>query len=252
MHTMAELWQAFSLTHVTYPTSSPLAPLLALLSLLPPFGVCALATAATVYRDVVAAYLLAGSVASAVVTSILKQIIQQPRPPRYDDAEGEVEFGMPSNHACFAWFCAAFVVLYIRRGGAAWAATTLPSRALALHPNAPADVYTCSESMEARYNFLARAWHHLNNGIAACISLLLAAGCAYSRVYLGYHTAAQVYAGSLTGALMGAMWYRLFETYAVGGALVLADGMMHSLERERMAVFFETSSDEGDAGEKED
>ena len=87
--TMQEQWKPFSLTHITYPSQSPLhnalGPLLALLSLTPPFAVCALTTAIVFYKDVLSAYLLVGCVTSAFITSILKNVIQEPRPERYDD-----------------------------------------------------------------------------------------------------------------------------------------------------------------------
>ncbi|KAK1744203.1 hypothetical protein QTG54_004736 [Skeletonema marinoi] len=118
-------WKPFTLTHITYPADvSVYAPILALLSLLPPFGVCALTTATVIYKDVIAAYLLIGSLFSAVTSAILKKLIQEPRPDRYDDDDDDVEFGMPSNHSCFAWFCCTFVMMYVVKRGGVWAATT--------------------------------------------------------------------------------------------------------------------------------
>ncbi|KAL7525868.1 hypothetical protein ACHAWF_004897 [Thalassiosira exigua] len=77
-----EHWKPLSLTHVTY----------------------------------VSLWLLVGSVASTGVCTLLKAVVRQPRPPRYDDgahaggwSSTGCEHGMPSNHAVSAWFVAAFV-----------------------------------------------------------------------------------------------------------------------------------------------
>ncbi|EED88364.1 dolichylpyrophosphate phosphatase, partial [Thalassiosira pseudonana CCMP1335] len=149
----------------------------ALLSLTPPFGVCALVTSVFFQKDVVAAYLLVGSLLTAAISSAIKRVLKHPRPPRYDD-DGDVEYGMPSNHSCFAWFGATFVILYI--SSSAW-------------------------------KLFSKVWHHLHTSIAIVLFIGIALGCAYSRVYLGYHTANQVTAGSILGCALGVLWYRMFE-----------------------------------------
>lgn len=232
---MMQHWKPFSLTHVTYPLLNPpspsdryLPPFLALLSLTPPFGVCALVTA-TVYQDVVAAHLLVGSLLSTALSAVLKRWVREPRPPRYDDDAEETEYGMPSNHACFAWFCAAFIGLYaVRPGGAAWAAASLPSRSR----RASSAVTSSSDKLERRRAAASR-WHHLHTAVAIGLVPFVAVGCSYSRIYLGYHTSAQVQAGALLGATLGALWYRLFETEAVRRVLVALDTTLNDLEQAR-------------------
>lgn len=220
---MADQWRPFALTHVTYPTSSslpsPLPSLLALLSLAPPFGVCSLVTGAIVYKDVAALYLLVGSVGSTCVASVAKRIVRHPRPPRYDDVigEGKESYGMPSNHATFVWFVAAFAALWAMRGG-------LPTT------GAAAD----GSPLPPPSKSLARAWRKLHASLAVGVPLLVAVGCSYSRVYLGYHTAAQVYAGSVLGSALGAAWYGWMRTERVGGFLTSLDATVRALERARM------------------
>ncbi|KAL3778278.1 hypothetical protein ACHAW5_010149 [Stephanodiscus triporus] len=255
----SQSWKPFSLTHVTYPVfassssraseSSSLPshflltdvvpPLLALLSLAPPFGTCALAFSSLHHRDVVSAYVLFGVMIAVASTSILKGIIRQPRPPRYDDdyyhdrdlrhhhqvVMPRREHGMPSNHSCFVWFVATFVVLYVSRGGATWSARHLPSRS------------TTVATTAARHDATAgRNYHRLRAALSVSSSLFVATGCAYSRIYLGYHTAAQVFVGAIFGSSLGAAWHSLFETGAVRRFLTRLDGTLYDLEVARDAM----------------
>ena len=225
-------WKPFTLTHITYPADdSVYAPILALLSLLPPFGVCALTTATVIYKDVIAAYLLIGSLFSAVISAILKRVIQEPRPDRYDD-DVDVEFGMPSNHSCFAWFCCTFVMIYVVKRGGVWAASKkLPSR-------------RCDRTMKPtesptnkKWTSMLKLWNFLHSSFTIILALFLAIGCSYSRVYLGYHSFVQVYAGSVLGMILGTFWYHLFQTKMVRGVLMLVDRAVSELECQRKATY---------------
>ncbi|KAL7472056.1 hypothetical protein ACHAXS_012372 [Conticribra weissflogii] len=227
-------WESFSLTHITYPVVEKLLPkFLALLSLTPPFGVCALATATVVYKDVVSAYLLLGSLLSTSCSAILKNLIRQPRPPRYDD-DGDAEFGMPSNHSTFAWFCTIFVVGYINRGGSFWAATSLKSR-VAFSAASGKVENGCDTTMSSDISstISGKTWRYLHTQIPVCVALLVAILCSYSRIYLGYHTTNQVVAGSIFGMGLGGIWYRLFESVLVKGCLVWFDAIIYELELAR-------------------
>lgn len=228
-------WKPFTLTHITYPADEPLyAPILALLSLLPPFGVCALTTAAVIYKDVIAAYMLLGSLFSAALSAILKRMIQQPRPDRYDDVDGKVEFGMPSNHSCFAWFCCTFVMIYVVKRGGVWADGSLPSRCY------NRGMSSTGPQINKKYQstFLAKLWMFLHCSFTLILTLFLAIGCSYSRVYLGYHTLVQVYAGSVLGMVLGTLWYHLFQTKMARNLLIQVDGMINELECQRMAIYY--------------
>ncbi len=68
-------------------------------------------------------------------------------------------------------------------------------------------------------------YRHLHSTVAVASSLAVATGCAYSRVYLGYHTIPQVAIGSALGSSVGAAWYALFNTAVVRSSLVRWDGM---------------------------
>ena len=243
-------WKPFSLTHVTYPVlHSPgfhqrhVPRLLALLSLTPPFGVCALVTASLIYKDAVAAYLLAGSLLATSISALLKRGMRQPRPPRYDDDEDGVDYGMPSNHACFAWFCAAFVILCVTRGRRRGALPALPRAsspsAISDNPSAKNECHRDASVGSDRLPLVAsslavRTWHFLHTGFVIGASLLIAVGCAYSRIYLGYHTPRQVCAGSVFGAMFAVLWYSLLETSDVVRRLMMSLGWtINGLERAR-------------------
>ena len=225
------VWKPLSLTYVTYPVvddggvADIIGPLLALLSLTPPFVVCALVTSTFVYRDVVAAYLLTGVLGSVAVTSLLKRIIQQPRPMRHDyniilDME-EMDYGMPSNHSCFVFFIATFITLYcIRSVGAKWTVNKLPSQRQ--HQSSSRRNEQHRMSSKKSVQLLQLLWHQIHTTsfiITASISIAII--CAYSRIYLLYHTILQVLVGAGLGIVLGTAWYYMFETQVTGVQRIL-------------------------------
>ncbi|KAL3817821.1 hypothetical protein ACHAXA_002688 [Cyclostephanos tholiformis] len=265
-------WKPFSLTHVTYPvvssssttssiSSNVLPSLLALLSLAPPFGTCGLFVSSIFHRDVVSTYLLVGVLLAVSLTSIMKSIIRHPRPPRYDDDDGRArEYGMPSNHSCFVWFVAAFAMLYVtrREGGMAWSAKSLQSRMIR-HPSSTCDAPSSSSSSSSssspstsssssssssthppRQDVVVPSpaaaidlYRRMHTTFAISSSLLIAIGCSYSRVYLGYHTTPQVLVGSVLGTSLGIGWNFLLGTGRVRALLIRADAFLDDLERNR-------------------
>ena len=74
------------------------------------------------------------------------------------------------------------------------------------------------------------SWLHGDTTFTVCSSLLIAAECAYSRVYLQYHTPMQVCVGSIFGMVLGSIWYRIFETEGVRCMLIWLDGGLYELE----------------------
>lgn len=241
---VAASWKPFSLTHVTYPShssaspsrstlaassSSLLPPLLALLSLTPPFAVCALTSATLIHKDVRAAFLLAGSVLSSLFVSIVKKIIRQPRPPRHDTSDDEeVEYGMPSNHSCFAWFLAAFAILHVLRSG------RVRRRRGAENGVKSSFCAPAIKRRSKRAILITRVYRFLHRELVVAASLAIAAGCSYSRLYLRYHTPEQVCAGSVLGAVLGALWHGLYETRAVRVWLVWFEDVIGALEDARV------------------
>ena len=180
------LLKPFSHTHVVYDGSDPLGPLWALLSLAPPFYVIAITTQLVVGRDLRAGFVLSGLLITAATSTALKGWLDQPRPAGLGMGFGGTRTlppsqtgGMPSNHASFVAFAAIFATLHAARRGGAVRGPTAAVRA-------------------------AKRW-----GAAAFLDTV-ALGCSYSRVRLGYHTPAQVYAGAALGAALGAAFYWLY------------------------------------------
>ena len=175
----------FSLTHVVYSSDDPLGPIWALLSLAPPFCVVSLTTVILIDRDLRAAFVLAGLVIASIISTILKKLIDQPRPHRDVDEDGMLhvpssqEEGMPSNHAAFVTFAAIFVLLF--------------------------SVRRCDRMQGSVWVKIIKRWG------PPAVALLIAVGCTYSRVHLGYHTPNQVYAGAGLGLMLGGTWYYLYE-----------------------------------------
>lgn len=193
----------FSLTHVVYSSDDALGPFWALLSLSPPFCVVSLTTVIVVGRDLRAAFVLVGLIVTSTISTILKKIIDHKRPDHIfgaaagpgDDAgqssagasassmlhvPSSQEEGMPSNHAAFVAFAAAFALLFaIRR---------------------------CDKMQGSVIAKSIKRWAPPIGAWAIAI------GCSYSRVHLGYHTPNQVYAGFALGCTLGGIWYRLYET----------------------------------------
>ncbi|KAL3771814.1 hypothetical protein ACHAWU_004373 [Discostella pseudostelligera] len=316
----ALVWKPFSLTYITYPifhlsdTDSDssddgsnsihsnllrlLFPqLMALLSLFPIFFICALSSSSIVYKDVLAAYLLVGTVIVAGVTSVLKEMIGESRPPSPvgrarnenengdddDDAGGaSVEYGMPSNHSSVAFFGATFVVLYVlfhrgkhrrrqhqphwRNGGGgsrgddvAGGGELLSSSASSARRNGKSSssksshhssIISPSSSLLSSFTTTIRVvYHHLHTTLPALSAILIASGCAYSRVYLQYHTWNQVIVGSLLGIGCGVLWYALFTMEVIQKKLRWMDGMIEELEMLERSYWI---CDNGIDGENDD
>jgi len=157
-------------TSVEYDTDDPLGALVALVTLAPVYCVVAYTTSLCVRRDLQTAVMFAGQMLNFGFNFVLKRALDAPRPagaPPSDD-----QGGMPSNHAQFVWFTAAFGCLFACR----MSALRRPVR----------------EGM--------------------CLGLVgIAAAVAYSRVRLGYHTPDQVAVGAAVGAAAGAAWWGLYE-----------------------------------------
>jgi dolichyldiphosphatase len=235
-------WKHFSLTHITYPTNDPVAPLLALLSLTPPFAICALTSSVLVHKDVTAAYLLMGCLLIAAGCSVLKIVWKEKRPVRFHHDE-PVEYGMPSNHSAFAWFGATFVVLYLLRGGNVWCALHLTNSngnvvELSSSPGDSNNYTGSHKARETRWRTFVKFWHFLHTQVTILASTLLASGCSYSRVHLGYHTTRQVVVGSVLGIAFGYVWYRMFEMGFVKRGLISVKRLLNELEISRRRLYW--------------
>ena len=240
---------------------------MALLSLFPIFFISSLTTCTIVYKDMVAAFLLLGTLLIALCTSWLKKMIGEPRPPSHrDDDDNEMEYGMPSNHSSVAFFGATFIILYVlyyhhqrRRyqqrhwqrieiSGVGIGRNELMSTATSsatMNGNS-STVSSSSSSFQSLVSIAVRwLYYQLHTTIPLLSSLCIASGCAYSRVYLHYHTWNQVIAGSLLGIGGGILWFALFRMEIVQENLAWLDGMIQELELERNVLTCDDDDDNG-------
>ena len=105
-----EEWKVLSLTHVEYLEGDTVGKLFAIFSLLPLAIVIVFATAFFFRRDLHTLTFGIGVIVNYAVNTGLKKYIAQPR-PKVRSVQFE-EYGMPSSHSQFMWFCSAYMVLF--------------------------------------------------------------------------------------------------------------------------------------------
>lgn len=167
--------RAFSLTHVQYVDGDPLGFPVAAVTLTPVFVMVAYATLILSRRDLATVALCVGQLLNEGVNYALKHAIKEPRPVVPGAAAlhaGAPKFGMPSDHAQFGGFLAAYLT--------AWAVR-------------------CWRAPAGQRALLVAGAH------------VAAVACAASRVYLGYHSAPQVLAGYAAGCVTGPAWYAVVQ-----------------------------------------
>lgn len=126
---------------------------------------------------------LVGILCNEILAQTLKRVVEEPRPPSCAAVDFCKTYGMPSSHAQLATFAATLATLHLRRRRAgclptAAAAGTSPGR--------------------------------LDDPLSALLVGLtwpVAAAVGMSRVYLGYHSQAQVLVGSVVGVAFGCLWH---------------------------------------------
>ncbi|KAJ9103309.1 hypothetical protein QFC20_004784 [Naganishia adeliensis] len=150
-------------TYVLYNPSTPIAPLLALLTLSPFFLFSSYATIILINRPLSGLNILLGQLANEVFNGILKRRLRGVRP----GALGE-GYGMPSSHSQFLGYSSTFLITHL---------LLIHQR----HPGTgrPLPVRGTTTAKVTRYGL-----------IFGLVSWSLLTG--YSRVYLHYHTAPQV------------------------------------------------------------
>ena len=175
---------SFGLTHVQYPAGDVvLGPVAALFSLAPCFIFAMQFAAVYCRREIPALLLMAGQLANEVLSAAVKQLVRQRRPP--DTALHGRSFGWPSSHAQFV----AFLLTYIVWQCAPVVGGTIPQRSRG---------GSWWVSLGATEAILLQA-----------ISALLTVGVCSSRIYLGYHTASQVWGGVALGFGWALGWFVL-------------------------------------------
>jgi len=168
-------WKVLTLTYVEYQEGDPLGMLFAMYSLLPPIIVIVFITSFIIRRDLHTLTYGVGVIVNYAANYGLKQYFAEPRPLVRSIQFNE--FGMPSTHSQFMWFVSTYMALFI---------------AFRLH-HKPA-------CMEILWKLV---W------VVLCLTS--AWMMSYSRVYLEYHTTAQVVWGGVAGGAMAFLWFLLTQ-----------------------------------------
>ncbi|XP_023954715.1 dolichyldiphosphatase 1 [Bicyclus anynana] len=166
-------WQPLSLTLVEYPKGDLLGKFFAFTSLAP-FGIGAgFVTLILFRRDLHTIAFFIGTLINEVLNIVLKHIICESRPL----IRGHLynEYGMPSSHSQFVWFFSIYVL----------------------------------------YFFIIRLHHINNNSIISALWRIIIVGSCFTlalivcagRVYLHYHTTAQVVVGGIVGFVFATIWF---------------------------------------------
>ncbi|XP_059608815.1 dolichyldiphosphatase 1-like [Phlebotomus argentipes] len=172
-------WVPITLTLVEYPRGDLIGELLAWLSLMPMVLLAGFITLILFRRDLHTISFFLGMLLNEFFNKILKHTIQEPRPVLREHPY--TEYGMPSSHSQFMCFFSTYVLLFV----------------------------------------LIRL-HHMNNNapLERAMRILVLAACwittalvCYGRIYLQYHTAAQVYVGAAVGICTGALWFTVIHFF---------------------------------------
>lgn len=126
-------------------------------------------------REIQPVIVVGGHLIGEILNKIIKKIIKEPRPDFHKDfgvGSYSLTYGMPLAHSQFMGYFAAYFVCIL--------------------------LYRVPMNHVRRY---------IGCGVIACMSVLVA----LSRVYLLYHTVAQVCVGLLVGALLGLVYYAATE-----------------------------------------
>ncbi|XP_043701010.1 lipid phosphate phosphatase gamma-like [Telopea speciosissima] len=171
--------KAVTLTHVRYRRGDQLGHFLAWVSLIPVFiSIGGFISHFMFRRDLQGMFFALGLLISQFLNELVKKSVQQARPETCAMLEMCDSHGWPSSHSQYMFFFAVYFTFLTYRG------IGLPTE---------------------RQKF-----------IVASIPWVSAFLTMYSRVYLGYHTVAQVFAGATLGIVLGALWY-----WVVNSVLIL-------------------------------
>lgn len=169
-------WQPLSLTLVEYPKGDWVGKWFALISL-SPFGIGAgFVTLILFRRDLHTISFFLGTLINECINLLLKNSICEARPM----ARGHLytEYGMPSSHAQFIWFFCIYITCFI--------------------------VIRCQHLINNN-SVISTLWKVVI--VVSCITLAVLVSVA--RIYLNYHTTAQVIVGGLVGTCFGGIWFTI-------------------------------------------
>lgn len=162
--------KAVTLTHVRYRRGDSLGHFLAWISLIPVFISLGGFVCHFVFRrDLQAMFFALGLIISQFINELIKTSVEQERPDTCIALETCDSHGWPSSHSQYMFFFAVYFTFLTFRG---------------------VGLGTLTQKF-----------------VVAFIPWPLAVLTMYSRVYLGYHTVAQVFAGATLGLFLGSLWF---------------------------------------------
>lgn len=162
--------KAVTLTHVRFQKGDQFGHFLAWVSLVPVFiSLGGFVSHFIFRRELQGMFFALGLLISQFVNEVIKTSVQQARPETCALLEMCDSHGWPSSHSQYMFFFAVYLTLLTYK----------------------------------RFGILVR------NQMSVVLLLVwpLAILTMYSRVYLGYHTAAQVFAGAALGTFLGGLWF---------------------------------------------
>ncbi|XP_010253560.1 PREDICTED: lipid phosphate phosphatase gamma, chloroplastic-like [Nelumbo nucifera] len=164
------LLKAVTLTHVRYQKGDRLGHFLAWVSLIPVFiSLGGFISHFVFRRELQGIFFALGLLISQFINEVIKKSVQQSRPETCMLLEMCDSHGWPSSHSQYMFFFAVYYTLLMYKG-----------------------IGLAGVRKKFTVGFIP--WS---------VALLTM----YSRVYLGYHTVAQVFAGATLGIALGALWF---------------------------------------------
>ncbi|CAF1972045.1 unnamed protein product [Rotaria magnacalcarata] len=185
------IYRPLSITFIEYREGDKLGFILAWFSMLPFIYIVSLCTLIIFRRDVQTIMYFGGFCVSEVCNYALKRFFKQARPERTRDRMGLYEVhGMPSDHAQTFFYFMTYLAIFV-----------------ILKSQMPGSPHIRS----------------IRNRVLVFTQLIVAVIVAYSRVYLHYHTVAQVVVGAFFGTALGCGWYYFVNYHFMQYASLITD-----------------------------
>lgn len=240
---------SLSLTHVYYDPSDPVSYACAWLALVPQALCVIYVTLIWISREAEVGLLFAGQLACEAINFALKRLIKEERPRRIH-GKG---YGMPSSHAQFVAFWALSLALFLlirHRPNPHKAEKVAASASEKSNKENDGDDNSSSNKEEEEEDetdktqappaatgwdlwqlqelygvdrYPDRPWSMPERALVSAGAFVVAGLVAWSRVYLGYHTSKQVFAGLGAGSVSAIGW---FAATAVARQVGLVDWLL--------------------------
>ena len=191
-------WKPFSLTFVEYQEGDVIGLALAASSLIPLFIVVTAVTTIFIRRDIHSIAFFAGLAINYVSNACLKFYMAEERPRVISGRSHFNRYGMPSTHAQFMTYVAAYQCLFV--------------------------LFRLSHKGGSLLEWLWKVTWCAGN-LAVAVTVI------YGRVYLYYHTVEQVVYGAAFGSLYAVAWFAVTHW-------VLSPALFPYLASTRAAEFF--------------